>query len=182
MLMAYAGKPPRETAGLMREDVVIDHEVPHIKFRNNKYRVIGKKRQENSLPLVGQVLSEFEQYVRNFDGGRDNLLFPTLYTKSSGDLSKILNKHKKELHPIKGTTFQNYGLRHTFKPRYEEARISAVNGMYLFGHKTNATSVTHDKYALGLFRTEDFKSLRNDMEAVMSVSSWAYSYEVSDFD
>ncbi len=100
----------------------------------------------------------------------------TLVTKSSGDLSKILNKHKREFHPVKNTKFQNYGLRHTFKPRYEEAGVS-VNGMYLFGHKTTATSATHDRYARGLFASEEFKSLRDDMEAVMRVSTWNYSYK-----
>jgi len=182
MLMAYAGKPAGETAGLIRDDLVLDHEVPHIKFRSNKYRIIGKRRQEHSLPLVGQVLSEFARYINGFDGGRDDLLFPNLYTKSSGDFSKILNKHKRELHPLKNTRFQNYGLRHTFKPRYQEAGISHINGMYLFGHKTNDTSATHDRYAKGLFATEEFKALRTDMEAVMRVSTWTYSYQVSDFD
>jgi len=181
MLMAYAGKPASETKGLIRDDLVVNHEIPHIKFRDNQYRVIGKKRQENTLPLVGLVLAEFKRYLTTFDGGRDDLLFPSLYTKSSWDLSKILNKHKREFHPVKNTKFQNYGLRHTFKPRYEEARISSVNGMYLFGHKTTATSATHDRYARGLFASEEFKSLRDDMEAVMRVSTWTYSYEVSDF-
>ena len=181
MLMAYAGKPASETAGLIRDDLVVNHEIPHIKFRDNQYRVIGKKRQENTLPLVGVILEEFKRYLTTFDGGRDDLLFPNLYTKSSGELSKILNKHKRELHPVKNTKFQNYGLRHTFKPRYEEARISSVNGMYLFGHKTASTSATHDKYAKGLFASDEFKSLRDDMEAVMRVSTWTYSYEVSDF-
>ena len=181
MMMAYAGKPASETAGLIRDDIVVNHEIPHIKFRNNQYRVIGKKRQENTLPLVGVILTEFKRYLATFDGDRNDLLFPSLFSKSSGELSKILNKHKRELHPVKNTKFQNYGLRHTFKPRYEEARISTVNGMYLFGHKTNATSATHDKYAKGLFATEEFKSLRDDMEAIMKVSSWTYSYEVSDF-
>jgi len=181
MLMAYAGKPASETAGLIRDDLVVNHAIPHIKFRNNQYRVIGKRRQENTLPLVGLVLAELKRYLATFDGGRDDLLFPSLYTKSSGELSKILNKHKRELHPVKNTKFQNYGLRHTFKPRYEEAGISSVNGMYLFGHKTTATSATHDKYAKGLFASEEFKALRDDMEAVMRVSTWTYSYEVSDF-
>ena len=181
MLMAYAGKPQGETVGLMRQDLVLNHEVPHIRFESNKYRVIGKKRQENRLPLVGKMLEVVQQYAKDFKGNEEDLLFPDLFGKSSGDLSKILNKHLKELHPIKGTSFKPYGLRHTFKQRYEEAGMSPVNGMYLFGHKTKDTSDTHQNYAKGLYQTAEFISLRDDMEKVMALSSWTYNYIVSDF-
>ena len=182
MLMAYAGKAQGETRGLLRNDVVLNHDVPHIKYSDNELRVIGKKRIQHSLPLVGEMLMELQQYVSTFEGGQFDPLFPTLVRKGSGDLSKILNKHRKEFHPVKDTLFQNYGLRHTFKPRYEEAGISSLNGMYLFGHKTNATSATHDNYAKGLFKSEEFRSLRDDMERVMNVTTWNYNYMPSDFD
>ena len=182
MLMAYAGKAQGETKGLLRDDVVLNHDVPHLRFRDNKIRVIGKKRIQHSLPLVGEMLMELQQYVSTFQGGQFDPLFPSLARKGSGDLSKILNKHRREFHPVKDTLFQNYGLRHTFKPRYEEAGISSLNGMYLFGHKTNATSATHDNYAKGLFKSEEFKSLRGDMERVMNVTTWNYNYMPSDFD
>ena len=97
-------------------------------------------------------------------------------------LSKAINKHIKEMHPIRNTLFEPYGLRHTFKPRYEEAGITTVNGMYLFGHKSDQTTATHESYAKGLFGSKEFKQLRDDMEKVMAVTSWTYSYIVSDFD
>jgi hypothetical protein len=182
MLMAYAGKAQGETKGLLRDDVILNHEVPHLKFKDNQYRVIGKKRIQHSLPLVGDILQEIQLYVSSFQGGQFDPLFPTLVSKSSGDLSKILNKHRREFHPVRDTLFQNYGLRHTFKPRYEEAGISSLNGMYLFGHKTKATSSTHDNYAKGLFKSAEFKSLRDDMERVMNLTTWNYNYMPSDFD
>jgi hypothetical protein len=182
MLMAYAGKAQGETQGLLRNDVVLNHDVPHIKYSDNQLRVIGKKRIQHSLPLVGDLLIELQKYISSFEGGQFDPLFPTLVRKGSGDLSKILNKHRREFHPVKDTLFQNYGLRHTFKPRYEEAGVSSLNGMYLFGHKTNATSATHDDYAKGLFKSEEFKSLRDDMERVMNVTTWNYNYMPSDFD
>ena len=78
--------------------------------------------------------------------------------------------------------FQPYGLRHTFKPRYEAAGVDPIKGMYLFGHKNSLTSKTHDGYAKGLNRLEDFKKLRDDMLRVMEVKTWTYSYTISDFD
>ena len=54
--------------------------------------------------------------------------------------------------------------------------------MYLFGHKSDQTTATHESYAQGLFGSKEFKQLRDDMEKVMAVTSWTYSYIVSDFD
>ena len=181
MLVAYAGKPQGETKGLLRNDVVLNHEIPHVKFSSNKYRVIGKKRLQHCIPLVGLLLDEFRQYISNFKGGQYDPLFPSLVRKTSGDLSKILNKHKCELYPMPNMLFQPYGLRHTFKPRYKAAQITEINGMYLFGHKTEATSNTHQTYAEGLFKSDEFKSLRDDMNRVMKVDTWDYTYAVSDF-
>ena len=179
MLMAYGGKPQGETARLTRENIVLEWEVPHINF---EYAIQGKKRQKHRLPLVGVMLEAIEEYISTFSGGQDDLLFPNLNRMDSGSRSKAINKHSKEMHPIRNTLFEPYGLRHTFKPRYEEAGITTVNGMYLFGHKSDQTTATHEGYAKGLFGSKEFKQLRDDMEKVMAVTSWTYSYIVSDFD
>ena len=179
MLMAYGGKPQGETARLTRGNVVLECEVPHINF---EYAIKGKNRQKNCLPLVGVMLQVVEEYLWTFSGGEHDLLFPALHRMDTGSRSKAINKHIKEMHPIRDTLFEPYGLRHTFKPRYEEAGITTVNGMYLFGHKSDQTTATHEGYAKGLFGSKEFKQLRDDMEKVMAVTSWTYSYIVSDFD
>ena len=182
MLMAYAGKPQGETAGLVRDDIKLKYEVPHILFRSNKYRGLNKKRQENMLPLVGEMLEEIEEYISTFDGEANDLLFPNLFVMDTGSRSKAVKKHATEKHPISNMLFQPYGLRHTFKPRYEAAEVDPIKGMYLFGHKNKLTSKTHDGYAKGLNRLEDFKELRDDMLRVMEVKTWTYSYTISDFE
>lgn len=181
LLMAYGGKPQGETAALRRNNVVLSHDVPHIYF---EYAIKGKSRQKHFLPLVGLVLEEMADYIENnFTGGQDDLLFPELHRMDSGSRSKSLNKHRKDMYPIDGFLFSNYGLRHTFKPRYEEAGVSPVNGMYLFGHKNDDTSATHQNYAKDLTKTgSEFRQLKDDMEKVMAVKSWTYSYRISDFD
>ena len=65
----------------------------------------------------------------------------------SGSRSKAVSKYAEELQPVDGTLFEPYGLRHTFKPRYEAAGVNPIQGMYLFGHKNSLTSKTHDDYA-----------------------------------
>ena len=182
MMMAYGGKPQGETAALTRDHVVIhNHEVPHIYF---EYVEKGKDRQKHFLPLVGVLLEAMTEYIdHDFSGGQHDLLFPALNKMDSGTRSKKLNKHKKDMYPIEGYLFDNYGLRHTFKPRYEEAGISSLNGMYLFGHKNDDTSATHQNYAKDLTKTSsEFRQLRDDMEKVMSIKKWTYSYRISDFD
>lgn len=181
LLMAYGGKPQGETAALRRNNVVLSHDVPHIYF---EYAIKGKSRQKHFLPLVGLVLEEMADYIENnFTGGQDDLLFPELHRMDSGSRSKSLNKHRKDMYPIDGFLFSNYGLRHTFKPRYEEAGVSPLNGMYLFGHKNDDTSATHQNYAKDLTKTgSEFRQLKDDMEKVMAVKSWTYSYRISDFD
>ena len=179
MLMAYGGKPQSETARLTRGNVILEREVPHINF---EYAIKGKHRQKHRLPLVGAMLEVVEEYISTFSGGEHDLLFPALHRMDTGSRSKAINKHIKEMHPIRNTLFDPYGLRHTFKPRYEEAGITTVNGMYLFGHKSDQTTATHEGYAKGLFGSKEFKQLRDDMEKVMAVTSWTYSYIVSDFD
>jgi len=181
LLMAYGGKPQGETAALRRNNVVLSHEVPHIYF---EYAIKGKSRQKHFLPLVGLMLEAVTDYIENnFTGGQDDLLFPELHRMDSGSRSKALNKHRKDMYPIDGFLFSNYGLRHTFKPRYEEAGVSPLNGMYLFGHKNDDTSATHQNYAKDLTKTgSEFRQLKDDMEKVMAVKSWTYSYRISDFD
>ena len=180
--MAYAGKPQGETAGLVRDDVKLNYEVPHVLFESNDYRVLGKKRQDNMLPLVGDMLKIVKEYISTFSGGAKDLLFPTLFRMDSGSRSRAVSKYAEELQPVDGTLFEPYGLRHTFKPRYEAAGVNPIHGMYLFGHKNSLTSKTHDDYAKGVNRVEDFKMLRDDMLKIMDVTSWEYSYRISDFD
>lgn len=180
MFMAYAGKPQLEVAGLTRDEVRMDYEVPHVLFKSNEHRVLGKKRQENMLPLVGEILEVMREYVSTFDGDSKDLLFPDLYKMDSGSRSKVVGKYAEELNPIEGTLFVPYGLRHTFKPRYEEAGVDAILGMYLFGHKNKLTSKTHDGYARGLNRLEKIKSLRDHMLRIMEVTYWDYDYRISD--
>ena len=134
------------------------------------------------LPLVGEMLEEIEEYISTFDGGANDLLFPSLFVMDTGSMSKAVKKHATEIHPISNMLFQPYGLRHTFKPRYEAAGVDAIKGMYLFGHKNSLTSKTHDGYAKGLNKLEDFKELRDDMMKVMEVKTWTYSYTISDFE
>lgn len=184
MLLAYAGKPQKESAGLVRKDVVLNSDAPpHIHFRNNAVRVIGKKRQDMLLPLVGEMLNVMREYIEHFEGTKDDPLFPSLTNKHSADLSKALSAHHpKETNIASDKLFDSYGLRHTFKVRYEKAGVSSDIGMYLFGHKDKKTTRIHQSYANGVKSIEALQSLEADMKRIDSVNDWSSFGYYSDFN
>ena len=184
MLLAYAGKPQKESAGLVRKDVVLNSDAPpHIHFRNNDVRVIAKKRQDMLLPLVGEMLSIMREYIEHFEGTKDDPLFPSLTNKHSADLSKaLLPHHPKETEVASHELFDSYGLRHTFKVRYEKAGVSPEIGMYLFGHKHKKTTRIHQSYAGGVKSIEALQSLEADMKRIDSVTDWSSFGYFSDFN
>ena len=61
MLLAYAGKPQVQSAGLIRE-VKLKAPVPHITYSDNNIRPIGKNRQDMVLPIVGEMLEVLKDY------------------------------------------------------------------------------------------------------------------------
>ena len=183
MLLAYAGKPQGESAGLIRDDVKMKAPVPHIYFKTNSIRVIGKERQETVLPLVGEMLEVVRDYCEAFEGGRYDPLFPSLYKLYSGDLSDLISKH----HPYgvvvrENELFDSYGLRHTFKPRYVAAGVEEKLGMYLFGHSSKETSQVHENYAKGARHETEWFDLEKQMLAIHEIQDWATRKEYSDFE
>lgn len=182
MLLAYAGKPQGDSSGLIRNDVKLKAPVPHILYKSNKIRRIGKKRQDMVLPLVAEMLQSLQIYCAAFEGGRDDPLFPNVHRLDSGDLSDLISKHHpKDVIVGDDELFQSYGLRHTFKPRYEAAGIEEKHGMYLFGHKTKLTSQVHESYARGAKHEKEWRDLEQRMIAIHTTQDWAVSEEYSDF-
>jgi len=183
MLLAYAGKPQGESAGLTRDDVKLKAPVPHITYESNEIRTIGKKRQDMVLPLVGEMLEALQNYCVGFNGGRYDPLFPSLYKLYSGDLSDLISKHHpKDVIIGQSELFESYGLRHTFKSRYQAAGVEEKYGMYLFGHKSKETTKVHDNYAKGARHENDWLELEERMLMINATKDWATHKKYSDFD
>ena len=183
MLLAYAGKPQGESAGLTRNDVKLKAPVPHITYESNEIRPIGKKRQDMVLPLVGEMLAALQTYCVGFKGSRYDPLFPSLHKLYSGDLSNRISKHHpKGVITRENEIFDSYGLRHTFKPRYEAAGVEEKLGMYLFGHKTKETSQIHENYAKGAKHEKEWFELQKRMCEINATKDWATHKKYSDFD
>lgn len=183
MLLAYAGKPQGESAGLIRDDVKLKAPVPHITYADNNIRPIGKNRQDMVLPIVGEMLEVLKDYCEAFEGGRYDPLFPSLYSRYSADLSEPIAKHHPDGVVVReDELFDSYGLRHTFKPRYLAAGVEERLGMYLFGHRSKETSQVHENYAKGARLERAWFDLQKQMLAIHATQDWATRTEYSDFD
>ena len=63
-------------------------------IRNNKYRLLGKRRLERAIPIIEPLLSHLKDYIDNhFTGSNTDLLFPKFGEgrHASGDRSKKLS-------------------------------------------------------------------------------------------
>ncbi|MEL7447237.1 MAG: DUF6538 domain-containing protein [Pseudomonadota bacterium] len=119
---------PSEAGGLMADDVVLDHEVPHVIVRPNEIRRLKVKSRRRVFPLVGKAL-EYAEFL------------PTK-TFSSNSTSAALNKHLRkgvELRPRQSA----YSLRHRMRDRLYAAGASNDQARYLMGH---AARSAHDRY------------------------------------
>ena len=118
-----------------------------------------------------------------FEGERDDPLFPSLYKLYSADMSNLIAKHHpKGIIVRDNELFESYGLRHTFKPRYLAAGVDEKIGMYLFGHSSKETSQVHENYAKGARHETEWLDLQKQMLAIHSTQEWATLKEYSDFD
>ena len=176
LMLFYAGCPPFETAGLLRGDLKLKQNVPHLIIRNNPHRRLGKRRLEHVIPLTGEIIDHWREYVANhFDGDRDDPLFPKYIKSTSSDRSKVLSPC---IENIEGGSdkLTAYSMRHSFKDRYIAAGVPEGVGLYLFGHVTKASSKVHNDYG-GLTRPELFI---DHMERIQSVEHFGYQEQYDD--
>lgn len=186
LLLAYAGKPQGETKGLVRDDLVLNSDPPHLRYRRNNYRTLAKGRLETSLPLVDLIEEEVRSYASNFQGSKDDLLFPRAYATAPADLTKKLKKHMVEFDPISGESFVPYGLRHTFKVRAEKAGVPLAITQYIFGHVDDASREIASRITRGYAKGYIPEELKNEItqatKRINSMEYWDQRKPISDFD
>ena len=60
-LLVNTGMRPVEAIGLMPEEIILDHDVPHVHVRKNAIRGLKTDRSERLLPLLGLSLDPAHQ-------------------------------------------------------------------------------------------------------------------------
>ncbi|MDA9135520.1 tyrosine-type recombinase/integrase [Ascidiaceihabitans sp.] len=182
-IMAYCGAPTIEAAKLQRSDVKLDSAVPYIVFRSTEDSITGKDRLDRAVPLVGALLDDLRDYVRDhyISGKRGSLetqrLFPSLgYGIHSASMrSKVLKRHVKNLRPTDPKLLSPYSLRHTFKDRASKAGVRTDIAEYLHGHKSKQSSAIHRKYGTKMPASETVDL----MLLINGVSEWGF---IEDYD
>ena len=96
-LLSDTGMRLAEAAGLAKEDVFLDTEIPHIRLCERPWRPLKTRSSERDLPLVGAALWAVH---RAYDSSPNEYLFPRYCSEqgckadyASNSLNKWLRKH-----------------------------------------------------------------------------------------
>lgn len=134
--MAETGARVGELVGLdaSNGDIVLDHDIPHIKIRVNAIRGLKSKSSERDIPLVGSALIAFRELVDGFVRyrGKNNLI------------SSTINKYLREHNLLPTCMHSLYSLRHSFEDRLTAAEPPDKVQAALMGH-----SYYRPRYGMG---------------------------------
>lgn len=130
-MLIETGCRPSEIINLAAEDIVLDHDVPHISIKS---RASGKKKREvktnaseRVIPLVGVALEAASRAPLGFEHYHDRSeLF-------SANMMKAFRR--RDLFPTEDHRI--YSFRHSFEKRMQEANIDYGLRCLLMGHKTD---------------------------------------------
>lgn len=125
--VAETGAGLSEQVGLMPEDIVLDHDIPHIIIQPRSKKALKTKYRKRIIPLVGFALDAFKACPNGFTDYHDKP------DSLSGTLSKYLKENK--LLPSKNHTV--YSLRHSFQDRLLAVNAPDRVQADLMGHKFN---------------------------------------------
>ena len=168
-LMHETGARNSEVSGLLMNDVKLEAEVPHVKFRTNSLRIMGKDGLERSVPLTDRLFDMIKTF--RFDNDTDEKLFPYWGVQSRGDdLSKRVSKHIQNLRPSDNRLLEPYSLRHTFIDKLDAAITPTSVAEYMTGHKSEPSSRVHKTYGTGV-------PPKNHKEYVIKaneIANWGY--------
>ena len=96
-LLSDTGMRLAEAAGLAKEDVFLDTEIPHIRLCERPWRLLKTRSSERDVPLVGAALWAVKRAV---ESSPDEYLFPRYCSDdgckadyASNSLNKWLRKH-----------------------------------------------------------------------------------------
>ena len=118
-LISDTGMRLSEAAGLARDDVVLDAEIPHVIIRPHSWRRVKTKGSERTIPLVGEALWSAQRAV---EASQSPCLFPRYcdgITTNSNSASAALNKWLKQ---VAGSNYVIHSFRHSMRDR-----LRAVN-------------------------------------------------------
>ena len=146
LLMTHAGSPIMEITGLLRDDVALKHNIPHIDIQPNKIRRLDKGRLERVIPIYGELLELLQTYIGNRNLRQFDPLFPNTWNDGMTDskrTSSAFGKCIENLRPELDQVLKPYSVRHTLVVRAQAADISQAEREMMVGHSTKGSSSIH---------------------------------------
>lgn len=143
-LLVNTGMRPVEAIGLELDDVVLDHEIPHVHVRKNATRGLKTAHSERLLPLLGVSLQAAQELVGA--GGWGKRLGKNMYATS------IINRNFRDSGIVTDKRQSLYSLRHWFQDQLTKRDVIDRAQAQLMGHKFH-----RPKYGYG----KDLSELRD---------------------
>lgn len=125
--IAETGAGISEQLGLLPEDIILDHEVPHLVIVPRQKMALKTKYRKRTIPLVGYALDAFKSYPQGFTDYRDR----------PDSLSGTLNNYLKDNGLLPSDKHTVYSLRHSFQDRLLAVNAPDRVQADLMGHKFN---------------------------------------------
>lgn len=143
-MLINTGMRPVEAIGLELDDLILDHEVPHVHVRRNSTRGLKTDHSERLLPLLGVSLLAAQDLVAMDGWGKR--LGKNMYATT------IINKQLRASGIVTDRRQSLYSLRHWFQDQLTKRDVIDRAQAQLMGHKFH-----RPKYGYG----KDLSELRD---------------------
>jgi len=143
-LLVNTGMRPVEAIGLELDDVMLEHDVPHVHVRKNATRGLKTAHSERLLPLLGVSLQAAQDLV--VMGGWGKRAGKNMYATS------LINRHLRASGIVTDKRQSLYSLRHWFQDQLTKRDVIDRAQAQLMGHKFH-----RPKYGYG----KDLSELRD---------------------
>lgn len=120
MAMAETGMRDAEVVNLTKDDIILDHPIPHVDIPKGKTAYSKRK-----IPLVGYALEAFRTYPEGFK----------TYQGKADQLSTNLNKSLRSRGLFPSDKHSLYSLRHSFQDRLTAVSAPERVDVGLMGHR-----------------------------------------------
>ncbi|MEO0612614.1 MAG: DUF6538 domain-containing protein [Pseudomonadota bacterium] len=126
LMIVETGCRPSEIINLRPEDIVLDHDVPHLVIADRDDREVKTETSVRKIPLVGVSLEAAKRAPNGF---------PKYHDKSNSFSAAASAAYRRRgLFPTKRHVI--YSFRHSFEDRMKEAHIDFELRTLLMGHST----------------------------------------------
>jgi integrase len=126
-LLVNTGMRPVEAIGLELDDVMLNHDIPHVHVRKNATRGLKTAHSERLLPLLGASLQAAKDLVAM--GGWGKRLGKNMYATT------VINKQLRASGIVSDKRQSLYSLRHWFQDQLTKHDVIDRAQAQLMGHK-----------------------------------------------